>query len=145
MEKKCSSCQQIKPLEEFHRAKNKKDGRQHRCAECATTANIARYKERREQLVAYQAAYDSKPENKLKSRIQHIVKVYRVSKEEATLLASADTCEICKRSGLQMHVDHDHATGRVRGVLCQNCNLSLGGFQESIESLEKAIWYLKNK
>lgn len=42
-----------------------------------------------------------------------------------------------------MHIDHCHATGKIRGVLCSNCNMSIGGFKESISSLEKAIKYLK--
>lgn len=42
------------------------------------------------------------------------------------------------------HIDHDHKTNKVRGVLCDLCNKGLGQFKDSIESLEKAIIYLKN-
>lgn len=41
-------------------------------------------------------------------------------------------------------VDHDHETGKIRGLLCHKCNSALGLFMESEESLEKAINYLKN-
>jgi hypothetical protein len=42
-----------------------------------------------------------------------------------------------------IHIDHDHETGKVRGLLCSKCNTSLGHFRDSIELLEKAITYLK--
>ena len=42
-----------------------------------------------------------------------------------------------------LHVDHDHATGKVRGLLCTNCNIILGKCYDKIETLNKAIQYLK--
>ncbi len=40
-------------------------------------------------------------------------------------------------------LDHDHTTGKVRGILCTSCNVSLGRFKDSVEVLESAIRYLK--
>ena len=44
-----------------------------------------------------------------------------------------------------LSVDHCHTTGKVRGLLCYNCNLALGNFKDNINSLENAIKYLKNE
>ena len=47
--------------------------------------------------------------------------------------------EICKRD---LCVDHCHLTSRIRGLLCTNCNMALGKFQDNIEYLHSAIEYL---
>lgn len=57
-------------------------------------------------------------------------------------------CAICGVSNedysgkKSFHVDHDHATGAIRGILCHSCNIGLGNFKENGEVLHKAILYL---
>lgn len=60
-------------------------------------------------------------------------------------------CAICKTFGFKMrdnHIsglncDHDHVTGKVRGLLCHNCNRGLGLFQDNVEYLTSAVKYLE--
>lgn len=65
------------------------------------------------------------------------------------LAAQGGACAICRgthpgRKGIfNMSVDHDHFTGRVRGLLCANCNKGIGFFKDSRELLAAAIVYLK--
>jgi len=56
-------------------------------------------------------------------------------------------CSICGThvcsTGRALAVDHDHETGKVRGLLCANCNTALGKFNDDVELLKKAIDYLR--
>lgn len=56
-------------------------------------------------------------------------------------------CSICKvhQNNLKrtLVVDHDHKNGKIRGLLCQNCNTALGHAKESISILESMIHYLR--
>ena len=54
-------------------------------------------------------------------------------------------CFICARpprEDISLHVDHDHSTGKVRGILCFRCNNALADFQEDVRLLAKAADYL---
>jgi hypothetical protein len=61
------------------------------------------------------------------------------------LVRQGNKCGICERSfssDLRSCVDHDHNTGKFRGILCNNCNSAIGFFAESITTLSSAIKYL---
>lgn len=60
--------------------------------------------------------------------------------EQKTLMSKP--CMICNGKGT--HIDHDHKTNKVRGVLCNNCNTGLGMFKDSSELLTSACKYLYN-
>lgn len=54
-------------------------------------------------------------------------------------------CAICKirpEANDPLAVDHDHATGAVRGLLCRTCNIGLGCFKDNVASMGRAIAYL---
>jgi len=51
-------------------------------------------------------------------------------------------CLICKSQHKKLVLDHDHATNRFRGWLCNDCNSALGKFNDDIEILNRAIFYL---
>lgn len=62
---------------------------------------------------------------------------------ESMLRAQNGVCQICKRKPEgYLQVDHCHSTGKVRGLLCGNCNSGIGLLQESREVLASAIKYL---
>jgi hypothetical protein len=51
-------------------------------------------------------------------------------------------CAICKKEMKPPHIDHDHATGKIRSLLCLNCNTGLGMLKDDIKLLAGAIVYL---
>ncbi len=65
---------------------------------------------------------------------------------EDLLAAQNNACAICKATRgakrQRLHVDHDHATGRIRGLLCSACNRGIGFFKDSPNLLQTAAAYL---
>jgi hypothetical protein len=64
----------------------------------------------------------------------------------AMLAKQYSKCAICEtHAGIcgRLHVDHSHTTGRIRGLLCNNCNRSIGLLKDSIGVLKKAVDYLE--
>jgi hypothetical protein len=62
--------------------------------------------------------------------------------------AQDNKCAICgstdpARKDGDWDVDHDHATGKVRGLLCHHCNIVIGSAQDNIDTLKAAIVYLE--
>lgn len=84
------------------------------------------------------------------SRETHLLTKYGISEETYKVLEESQNfkCKICSkpkedlRYGV-LQVDHDHETGRVRGLLCNNCNTGLGHFKDNPTHLLRAIQYLK--
>lgn len=53
-------------------------------------------------------------------------------------------CAICGSEPDVPHVDHDHRTGYIRGILCSRCNFGIGKFKDSVELLLSAVNYLQD-
>mgnify|MGYP003342963757 FL=1 len=88
---------------------------------------------------------DNKDKNQKWSSLK---RKYGLSKNDylSLLLTQNYRCKICNNildNGSKTHVDHDHETGKVRGILCSKCNVGLGNFKDSIQNLYNAIQYLQ--
>lgn len=105
---------------------------------------------------AYRKAYHEewRHENtahKKRTRVSHLKRKFGLTPEDWDALFISQGRR-CANSGCQMdtpgsksgwHTDHCHATGKVRGILCQKCNLLLGNANDSIVRLRGAIDYLR--
>ncbi len=63
---------------------------------------------------------------------------------EGLIKEQGGVCAICL-TGKPEHVDHDHRTGKVRGILCFNCNGGLGQMRDRVDVLLAAVDYLGEK
>jgi hypothetical protein len=73
-------------------------------------------------------------------------KKYSISEETVKSMWEHKTCMICgsiKKNYKNLCIDHNHSTGKVRGVLCDDCNIALGKFKDSQELLTNAVQYLE--
>lgn len=82
---------------------------------------------------------------------QRLRQAHGISLEQYEAMAAEQDgrCAICRRepsranpAEFRLHVDHDHATGTVRGLLCRPCNVGLGHFGDDIEVLLAAVEYV---
>ncbi len=124
---RCPDCGLVKPLEGFPRNKNARSGRHAYCLPC----HNARGKESKLRLYGGSGHYHRR---------------YRYGLEDGEfdemMLDQGDLCAICQEKPAE-HVDHDHATGEVRGLTCFNCNGGLGQFRDRVDIMAKAIAYLE--
>jgi DNA repair exonuclease SbcCD ATPase subunit len=114
------------------------------------------YDAHREKILAYLAVYrrDNKETLAVKQKEnQHryrLSEVYGITEEEYAALLSAQggKCAVCggdnssSRLSTHLFVDHDHKTGKIRGLLCNNCNMALGFARENPDILLKLRAYL---
>ena len=80
------------------------------------------------------------------TRAYNLNKKYKITplQYRQIFLAQDRVCKVCGKSSKgTLHVDHDHVSGKIRGLLCSKCNTMLGLSDESIETLNKAIQYIK--
>lgn len=113
----CPDCGSYQPVDSFALNRASRDGR---CSYC-------------------------KPHTNERNRERHFVLSYGMAQDEVEQMVEQQrgACLICERPlGSRAHVDHDHATGKVRGVLCFNCNGGLGQFRDDPDLLRRAADYL---
>lgn len=103
--KTCKQCRRLRPLAEFHSNRLSSDGHQWTCKDC-------------------------------KSKIER-ERIYGMTDEQFVILLAdqGGLCALCDSAepggrSQTWHVDHDHVTGRVRGLLCFACNIQLGLYEK---------------
>lgn len=159
----CSRCKSHKNKSEFSSDRTRKSGLSYWCKSCqSANATTPEKRARKRELFRLN---NSLPENIAKrierrdsveqrARIHKTMRQYRygLSPEDHHKLLDKQNgvCAICKKPEtkivngklIPLSVDHDHVTGKVRGLLCRTCNNALGQFKDSLENLYSAIKYL---
>jgi hypothetical protein len=123
----CSVCKQEKPLTEFY---NKKSC----CKPCSNK-------------ISKQWKIDNVEKSRLSRQKAKLKQKYGITLEqyEAMFNEQKGVCYICKSESLnrRLSVDHCHKTGKIRRLLCDKCNMTLGLVNDSQELLKQFIFYLK--
>ena len=130
--KLCPSCGTEKALNEFHLRKGGKH--QGYCKPCAKEITN---RWRRE---------NYNPDKKRAADFRHKYGI-DLNDYDQMFAAQNGCCQVClvhqDALSRRLAVDHCHASGKVRGLLCDNCNTALGKVNDNIETLQRAIEYLR--
>lgn len=124
-EKKCPRCNTVKPLTNFSPSPSRLDKRHSYCNAC----NALRMREH---------------PNKNEFKIRRKNRLYGITPEieVALLIKQGGVCAICKAPP-PLAVDHNHATGTIRGLLCGSCNRGIGLLHDNADVLLRAVRYLR--
>jgi hypothetical protein len=122
----CPDCDSVKPFAECLRSRAHRSGYAAYCRPC------------------HNARGGVSKERVGGSRTYHLRRRYGLSAQEVDALVAEQKglCAICREASAE-HVDHDHETGRVRGILCFNCNGGLGQLRDRHDLLTLAVAYLQ--
>ena len=139
-------CERYKPVTEFYKDGRAPDGLTRRCKDC----HIRKSYESRKKSESPSARRDYAYNLRLKRE-------YGLSLDDYNEMLEAQNgvCLICDQpetmkkwwgdEAPRLHVDHDHFTGKIRGLLCSNCNTGLGKFRDSPRLLRRAEDYLRGE
>ena len=161
----CQTCydKSVQPIALCKRCgKSKRIKSKGHCASCAETIRIQSSSETTNKVREYHKQYRLKPESVAKEKVRNekrsLTSTYkdrrsrnafllRLSKygitEDFYLSECQKGCQICG-STERLHIDHNHSTGKYRGILCSKCNQGIGLLNDDSNLLQKASIYLQS-
>lgn len=132
-EKQCQKCGETKNKTEFNRHSNTKDGLRPECRVC--------YAEHlRQHRLTKSKEYNKRHELKRKHGLT-LEQFHEIFANQNGRCAICGTDKYPTNWGT-LGVDHDHATGKIRELLCHHCNAGLGAFRDNPELMMKAAAYV---
>lgn len=133
----CTNCNQVKCLSDFHKCSTLPSGVKNMCKVCVKAYMHEWHKVR-------------PPMPTMQSRDKHLRQRYGFdhAEYERLLMMQGGCCAICDttepgKGFRHFHIDHNHTSGRVRGLLCARCNQAVGLFKEDKKSIQRALSYLE--
>lgn len=147
--KLCRKCQESKPLNDFFRSDRSADGYAYQCKECVRKYRRERYAGNSEAILRknYQYRHNKKTIDGRRERMLQQKYGLSLDQYEALLIAQDYKCKICKheegeRGRAKLAVDHDHKTGKIRGLLCDPCNRGIGMLLDDPNIILNAYQYI---
>ena len=143
--KYCPSCQTIKSIRDDFSTMKVRGGVASHCKECNADWNRQYYATPKGKALyhtIYKRNRDRVVDKKLQRKFGITLAEYKIILDK-----QAGRCIICGRTpeenGKMLSVDHDHATGRNRDLLCNNCNVTIGFIEKNKIDTDKLKWYLE--
>src|SRR3954469_8656431 len=157
--KRCTKCGEVKSLDDFHRATGMRDGHRSECKNCHRVRMRAWYAANRQHAIANVKRWqqENRVEYNAKQRVYrsqrrdiereaHLLRTFGLTQADYDLLLAKQGggCRICGRKPgkISLHVDHDHETGGISGLLCVGGHNGLGQFHDGTNLLRRAITYV---
>lgn len=131
--KKCPSCKATKPFSEFSKTKDRASGCVAHCKPCSN-----------------KRAKEKWASGEIRDSVYRKKFGITLVDYENILVSQGGCCAICKTDKPMGHgkkngrfsVDHDHKTGKVRGLLCHHCNVGIGSLKDDLDIMVSSIRYL---
>lgn len=164
----CTKCKEDKPESDFYRRSSTKKGYTSHCKKCCSVwaaENQELVKKARQKWL--DSNYDKAKESKKKYKISNREKLksdyrtwrlknqYGITDEDYSRMLEQQNgvCIICGKPEIRVQhgkvqpltIDHNHETGKIRGLLCFKCNTAIGKLNDDVALLERAILYLKGE
>ena len=135
-DKRCPQCKRVLSLALFPKRTHSPNGKHPWCRECKQK---------------YARKYNKLPAEQKKTRKRYLATRYNISlkKYEELHRNQNGMCFLCSKvekpasRNTRLCVDHNHNTGKIRGLLCDNCNRALGMFGDDYRVLQRAANYLE--
>ena len=144
--KACGRCQAVKPLSDFNTG-------QSYCKPCVSEYQRAYYQANREKHLAKNRVWREKhpdyrgTSNGVRGRLRRIGLLTEAN--ETFVNAHNDRCDICGKQPTdiykKLHIDHCHASHKLRGMLCNLCNNGIEQFAEDPRIIRRAIEYVRRR
>lgn len=151
IEKTCIKCKETFPIDSFRFLNKEKGYRKSYCKPCENRELLERKRitgglklKEQKRLIRESVDLEFKNRRFLRKKNAKYKSLYGITLEQFSEMETAQErkCKICTKE-TKLVVDHCHKTGKVRGLLCQACNKSLGGFYDNTKALQSAIKYLE--
>ena len=147
--KLCTGCNQLKTIDSFPTVSKTNKQPRSKCKTCCAAAQRKYYAAKPNQYQAYVKKRRAKYKGVHKRKANLKTFGLTINDYDNMLLAQNTQCAICGvnkcSSGRRFAVDHCHATGRIRGLLCLRCNQAIGKFNDNYFLLQQAADYVSGQ
>jgi len=114
-----------------------------RCLECKKISYQKHIKNNPNKRMTRNFYFVGKPPNRIKISKIHYDELFKQQNGLCKICNKPETMKHNNKNAKRLAVDHKKGTEKIRGLLCQNCNVGIGNLGDSIELLKSAIKYLE--